>query len=132
MSGRPPYVRPMHAWWRRNPYYSRYMLMEATSLIVAVYAAILLSGVWRLSQGEAQYDAWLATMRQPLVIALHVFMFAAMCYHAYTWWKVLPKTLPLLHFAGKPVPGLWLSAAGWTATLLVSAALYAALRWGNS
>ncbi|MCE9639812.1 MAG: fumarate reductase subunit C [Betaproteobacteria bacterium] len=134
MSARKPYIRPMDGWWRRNPYYVRYMIMEATSVIVALYALILLVGVWRLSQGEAAYEAWLAALRQPLAVALHVFMLLAMIYHAYTWWKVLPKkvlpkTLPLLHVGGKPVPGLLLSAAGWTATLVVSAVVYALVRW---
>jgi fumarate reductase subunit C len=124
-----PYVRPMQGWWRRNPYYVRYMLMETTSVIVGLYAGILLVGVWRLYQGQAAYEAWLAALRQPWVVALHGFMLLAMLYHAYTWWKVLPKTLPLIHVGGKPVPGLLLSAAGWTATLVVSAAAYATVRW---
>ena len=128
MSAHKPYVRPMQGWWRRNPYYGRYMLMEATSVIVAIYAVILLVGVWRLHQGETQYEMWRASLRQPLMIAFHGFMLLAMIYHAYTWWKVLPKTLPLIHFRGKPVAGLLLSAAGWTATLVVSAVTYALFR----
>ena len=125
MSRRKPYVRPMDGWWRRNPYYVRYMLMELTSVIVAVYAAILLVGVWRLSQGQLQYEGWLATLRTPFAIAAHLFMLVAMCYHAYTWWKVLPKTLPLIHVGGKPVPGILLSSTGWLATLVVSAMIFA-------
>jgi fumarate reductase subunit C len=132
MSARKPYLRPMEGWWRRNPYYGRYMLMETTSVIVAIYAVILLVGVWRLHQGQAPYDAWRAALRQPLAIAFHGFMLLAMVYHAYTWWKVLPKTLPLIHIGGKPVPGLLLSTAGWTATLVVSAVVYAAVRWCGS
>jgi fumarate reductase subunit C len=126
---RKPYVRPMEGWWRRNPYYVRYMLMEATSVIVAIYALILLVGLWRLSQGQAPYEQWLVSLRQPLAVALHVFMLIAMIYHAYTWWKVLPKTLPLLHVGSKPVPGLLLSTVGWMATLAVSVVVYAAVRW---
>jgi fumarate reductase subunit C len=129
MTKRKPYVRPMEGWWRRNPYYVRYMLMELTSVVVAVYALILLVGVWRLSQGQAQYEAWQAALRQPLAVVLHVIMFVAMCYHAYTWWKVLPKTLPLIHMGGKPVPAILLSATGWAMTLAVSAVVYAFARW---
>jgi fumarate reductase subunit C len=129
MSARKPYIRPMDGWWRGNPYYVRYMIMEATSVIVALYALILLVGVWRLSQGAAAYEAWLAALRRPLAVALHMLMLLAMSYHAYTWWKVLPKTLPLLHLGGRPVPGLLLSSAGWTATLVMSAVIYATVRW---
>jgi fumarate reductase subunit C len=131
MSARKPYVRPMEGWWRRNPYYVRYMIMEVTSVIVAIYALILLVGLWRLGQGQAQYEQWLAALRQPLAIALHGFLLIAMCYHAYTWWKVLPKTLPLIHVGGKPVPGLLLSTAGWGATAIASAVVYAIVRWGG-
>jgi fumarate reductase subunit C len=126
---RRPYMRPMAGWWRRNPYYGRYMLMEMTSVIVAIYAVILLVGVWRLHQGEAAYDAWLGALHRPLGMAFNGCMLVAMLYHAYTWWKVLPKTLPLIHVGGKAVSGLLLSTAGWTATLVASAAVYAAVRW---
>jgi fumarate reductase subunit C len=129
MSQRKPYVRPMEGWWRRNSYYGRYMLMELTSVAVAVYAVLLLVGVWRLSQGQEQFEAWQAALRQPLSIIFHCIMFASMCYHAYTWWKVLPKTLPLIHAGGKPVPGLALSAVGWMATVAVSVAVYTFVRW---
>ena len=129
MTVRKPYLRPMEGWWRRNPYYVRYMIMEATSVIVAIYAVILLVGVWRLYQGQPAYEAWLAALRQPWSVALHGFMLLAMIYHAYTWWKVLPKTLPLIHVGGKPVPGVLLSTAGWAATLVASAAVYATVRW---
>ena len=129
MSARKPYVRPMAGWWRQNPYYVRYMIMEVTSVIVAIYAVILLVGVWRLSQGQAAFEAWKAALRDPFAVFFHGFLLLSMCYHAYTWWKVLPKTLPLIHFSGKPVPGLLLSSAGWAATLIVSAAVYATVRW---
>lgn len=129
MSARKPYVRPVAGWWRSNPYYVRYMIMEATSVIVAIYAVILLVGVWRLTQGEAAYEAWLAALRQPSSLLLHGFLLLAMCYHAYTWWKVLPKTMPLIHAGGKLVPGIVLSSAGWAATIVVSVLVYATVRW---
>jgi fumarate reductase subunit C len=105
------------------------MIMEVTSVFVAIYALILLVGLWRLSQGQAPYEMWLNSLRQPLAIVFHGFLLLVMCYHAYTWWKVLPKTLPLIHVGGKPVPGLLLSSAGWAATVVVSAAVYATVRW---
>ena len=129
MNARKPYLRSMNGWWRKNPYYVRYMIMETTSVMVAVYAVILLVGLWRLSQGPAAYDAWLGALRHPWSILLHCVLLLAVGYHAYTWWKVLPKTLPLLHVGGKPVPGLVLSAAGWAATIAASAAVYAIARW---
>ena len=29
---RRPYVRPMQGWWRRDPFFMRYMLREATAV----------------------------------------------------------------------------------------------------
>ncbi len=36
MSARRPYVRPMTGWWRRDPFFVRYMIREATALMVAL------------------------------------------------------------------------------------------------
>ena len=52
------YVRPMQGWWRRNPYFVRYMIREGSSVFLAIYAVILLLGLYRLTQGEVAWDAW--------------------------------------------------------------------------
>ena len=54
------YVRPMHGWWRRDPYFKRYMIREGSSVFLASYALILLVGLLRLTQGEEAYEAWRA------------------------------------------------------------------------
>ena len=131
MSARKPYVRPVQGWWRRNPYYVKYMAMELTSVIVGIYGVLLLVGLWRLSQGESQYEAWRAAIGSPVSIGIQLFMLIAMIYHAYTWWKVLPKTMPLLHMNGKPVPGVLLSSAGWLATLAASLIFFIIVRGGT-
>ena len=53
MNKRRPYVRSMDGWWRKNPFFVEYMIHEGTALFVAAYAAILLTGLVRLAQGEA-------------------------------------------------------------------------------
>jgi len=129
MSARKPFVRPMAGWWRRNPYYLRYMLMETTSIAVAIYAVILLAGLWRLGQGPAAFEAWIGALRHPVSILLHCVLLLALSYHAYSWWKVLPKTLPLIHAGDKLVPGVVFSILGWAATLVISALVLAATGW---
>ena len=128
MSARKPYVRPMAGWWRRNPYFMRYMVREASAVFLAVYAVILLAGVYRLSQGAAAYEAWLAALRNPLAIVFHGIALLAVAYHAYTWWKVMPKTMPMLHLGGRRIPEVTLSAVGWATTLGVSLVVYALVR----
>jgi len=128
MSARKPYVRPMDGWWRRNPFFMRYMAREASAVLLAIYAVILLAGVFRLSQGAAAYEAWLAALTNPLAIVFHGVALLAVAYHAYTWWKVMPKTLPMLHVAGTRIPEIALSAGGWAATLAVSLVVYVLVR----
>lgn len=129
MSARKPYVPPMGGWWRRNPYFVRYMVREASAVFLAIYAVILLVGVVRLSQGADAYDAWFGAMTNPLAILFHWCALLTVGYHAYTWWKVMPKTLPMLHVGGQRVPEIALSAVGWAATLGASVLVYAFARW---
>jgi len=66
------YVRPMQGWWRRDPFFVKYMIREVTAVGVLVYAIILMFGVLRLSQGEAAWNGWLAALRSPGSVLLHV------------------------------------------------------------
>lgn len=124
-----PYVRPMQGWWRKNPYYLRYMIREASSVFLAIYTVILLVGLARLAHGEAAYEAWRATLTSFGSIVFHGLALLTVGYHAYTWWKVAPKTAPDIRFAGRPVPELVITAGGWLATLGASALVYVVVRW---
>ena len=100
MSGRRPYTRSMNGWWRRDPFFVRYMIREATALIVAAYAIVLLAGVLALAQGEAAWIGWLAAMRNPFSIALNVLMLLGMIFllpsgvhRAMTDWRVVAGPL---------------------------------------
>ncbi len=128
MSARKPYVRSMDGWWRKNPFFMRYMAREASAVFLAIYAVILLTGLLRLSQGPAAYEAWLAALTNPLVIVFHCVALLAVAYHAYTWWKVMPKTMPMLHVGGRRIPEITLSTVGWAAWLAASLIVYALVR----
>jgi fumarate reductase subunit C len=125
MSARNSYTRSMDGWWRKNPYYVRYMLREGSAVFLAIYALVLLAGLFCLSQGAAAYGAWIAALTDPLAIVFHWLALLAVGYHAYTWWKVSPKTLPTIRVAGRRVPEIAISAGGWAGTLAVSAIVYA-------
>jgi fumarate reductase subunit C len=128
MSATKPYVRSMNGWWSKNPYFMRYMVRESSAVFLAVYAVILLVGVFRLSQGAGAYNAWLAALTNPAAIVFHLVALVTVAYHAYTWWKVMPKTMPMLRVAGKRIPEIVLSAGGWAATVVVSLVVYALAR----
>jgi len=104
MDKRRPYVRSMAGWWTRDPYYIRYMAMEATSVLVAVYAVILLVGLARLSQGEAAYNGWLSALKNPWSVGFHVLILLVFAYHTWSWFKIMPKTMPTIYLGGTKLP----------------------------
>lgn len=113
--GRRPYTRSMDRWWKRDPYYLRYLAMEATSILVAVYAVILMIGLLRLNQGELAYNGWLEVLQRPLSIGLHVSILLVFAYHTWSWFKVMPKTLPAIYLGGTKIPQ---SAITWAGVVL--------------
>ena len=123
------YIRPMSGWWHKNPYYVRYMIRESSSVFLGIYALILLVGLLRLTQGQAAYDAWREAMVSPGSIVFHCLALLTVGYHAYTWWKVAPKTAPDLHVAGRPLPQFAITAGGWLATIGASILIYIIVRW---
>ena len=120
MSTRRPYMRPMTGWWRRNPFFVRYMVREATALSVALYAVVLLTGTMCLARGAAAWNAWLTLLRTPTSILLHLLMLVAMIYHAYSWFEIMPKTLPLLFIGGRRVAGTTITRVGLIAAALAT------------
>ena len=124
-----PYVRPMSGWWRRDPFFVRYMVRELTAVAVAVYALVLMCGAVCLAQGEAAWNAWLAAMRSPASLLLHGVLLYAMFVHAKSWFEIMPKTMPMLFVGGKRVPASTITRSGWLATALVSAAVLGLACW---
>ncbi len=101
---RRPYIRSMDGWWKRDPFFTRYLAMEATSILVAIYALILLVGLFRLGQGEAAYNGWLDALKSPFSVGFHVLILLVFIYHSWSWFKIMPKTMPTLYLLGVKVP----------------------------
>jgi fumarate reductase subunit C len=119
----------MSGWWRKNPYFVRYMIREGSSVFLAIYAVILLVGLARLTQGAAAWEAWRAALTSPGSILFHWIALLTVGYHAYTWWKVAPKTAPDLRIGGRPVPECVIAGGGWLATVGASILIYVTVRW---
>jgi fumarate reductase subunit C len=120
MDKRRPYVRSMDSWWKRDPFFVSYMVMEATSVLVAVYAVILLVGLARLSQGEAAFNGWLGALKSGPSILLHVLILLVFFYHLWSWFKVMPKTLPMIFVNGKKLPAETITYTGVTLAVVVN------------
>jgi fumarate reductase subunit C len=128
MAARRPYVRDMDGWWTRVPFFKRYMAREVTAFFVAAYGLVMLAGLVQLSQGPVAFAGWLQQLRSGWSIALHVVLLLVFLYHTYSWFEIMPKTMPPVVVRGRKLaPGtitrLGLAAAG------VSSAFVLLLAW---
>ena len=123
------FVRSMAGWWRRDPFFMRYMLREATAVAVAAYAVMLCVGVVRLAQGEAAWNGWLAALRSPWSLALHAVLLVAMLIHAQSWFEIMPKTMPMIVIGGQRLAARSITRMGWAATIVATLLLLGLAGW---
>jgi fumarate reductase subunit C len=123
------YMRPMQGWWRRDPFFKRYMAREGTAVAVLAYAVILMVGTVRLAQGEAAWNGWLQALRSPWSILLHVVLLVAMVVHAQSWFAIMPKTMPMLFVGGRRVEQATITRVGWAGTVVASVLLLVLAWW---
>jgi len=119
MAIRRTYVRPMAGWWKRNPFFMRYMAREVTALFVAAYALVLLAGLARLSQGPEAFEQWLDGLRSPLSIAFHLLLLAIFVYHTYSWFTIMPKTMAPVVVGGKRLSNASITGMGLAAAAVI-------------
>jgi len=126
---RKPYVRPMQGWWRRDPFFVRYMVREVTALGVLAYAIVLAVGLVRLAQGEAAWNGWLQALRSPASLVLHAVLLVSMFVHAKSWFEIMPKTMPMILPSGQHIAPAAITRSGWAATVAASIVLFALAWW---
>lgn len=118
------YVRSMSGWWLKNPFYIKYMVREATSVFVGIYAVVLLEGLMALAEGETDFNAWLEAMHSPLAVVFHIIALAAALYHAITWFAVAPKVAPLIFIGKQRIQASTITAAQYVAAVIVYSLLF--------
>ena len=131
-AARKGYVRPMQGWWRRDPFFMRYMIREATAFAVLAYAIILVVGVVRLAQGEVAWNGWLAALRSPGSILLHIVLLVSMIEHARSWFEIMPKTMPMMIVGGERVEESTIMRTGWAVSAVVTILVVALAWWARS
>jgi fumarate reductase subunit C len=129
MNAPQPYIRSTTGWWWKNPFLLRYMLREMTSLLVAAYAFILLAGVIALARSQSSYAAWRDALESPWSVAFHAVLLVVFAYHTWSWFEIMPKTLPAVRLAGRRIPGSAITAAGLAAAAACCATLLGAALW---
>ncbi len=131
-AARRPYVRPMQGWWRRDPFFVRYMVRELTAFAVLAYAIELAVGVVRLAQGQAAWDGWLNAMQTPWALLLNAVLLVSFAVHAQSWFEIMPKTMPMMFVGGRRVAASTITRTGLAATVLASIVLLALAWWWRS
>ena len=131
-AARKGYVRPMQGWWRRDPFFMRYMIREVTAFAVLAYAIVLAVGVVRLAQGEVAWNGWLAALRSPGSILLHVVLLVSMIEHARSWFEIMPKTMPMMMVGGEKLHGSTIMRTGWAASAIITVLVVAIAWWFKS
>jgi len=93
---------------------------------------ILMVGVLRLAQGEAAWLGWLAAHKTPAALALHVVLLLAMVVHTYSWFEIMPKTMPMITPGGQRLAASTIQRTGWTVAVLVSLLVFGVVRgWAS-
>jgi fumarate reductase subunit C len=126
---RRPYLRAIDSLWWAKPPYLAYTLREAAGIAIAAYAVVLLAGVICLALGENAYNAWLGFLASRWSLALHAIFLIAMLFHVWTWFAIMPKTMPRLIIGGRYVEPRFITAAGITVAALASFVLLAITLW---
>ena len=92
---RKPYVRQMSktSWFLTHSRYKSYMLHEVTCIFIAIYAVILIVGLFRLGQGPEAWQGWLDGLRSPLGIIFQILSFVFVVIHTWSWFKVVPQAM---------------------------------------
>ncbi len=125
MAARQPYVRPMKGWWTRDPFFMKYMAREVTAVFVYLYGLVLVAGLLSLASGESAFDAWLAFLRHPLMVAFQAVTLAVFAYHTWSWFVIMPKTMPPVVVGGKRLAPAAITATGVVVAAVVSLAFIA-------
>ena len=112
MSSARPYLRPVESLWWAHPPYLAYTLREATGVAVAGYALVLLAGLISLAAGKGAYEAWLGFLKTPWSLALHGLFLIGMIAHVWTWFQIMPKTMPRLALGERILPQRQITAGG--------------------
>lgn len=120
---RKPYIRKLPKWWwLRQGRYRIYMIRELTCIFIGAYTAVIVVGLMRLSQGRAEYDAFLDALYGPFWIAFHLLAILFSLFHTVTWFGVAPKAMPL-RVGEKKVPAAAIIMAHYAGWIVVSAAI---------
>jgi fumarate reductase subunit C len=109
-------------WWLEQWSYTRFVLRELTSVLVAVASLMTLWLVRALSHGP---DAWaqaLERLRSPLCVGYNLVALVAIVFHAVTWCSLAPRAM-VVRIGDRRLPDAVVSGLNYGAWAVLSLAL---------
>ena len=116
------YHRPVsNTWWLKRKPYILFMIRELTSVFVAGYCIFLLVLVYKLTQGADAYGNFMAALKSPISVSLHLITLVFVLYHTITWFNLTPKILVLYRGEDRIPQGLVAATfyAGWVVVSII-------------
>ena len=91
------YVRPVSktTWYLKDLNYTIHMINEMTSVFIYIFSLILLWGIGAVARGDQAYQSFLHSLTSPGMVWLLRITTIVMFYHAFAWFKVTPKAMPI-------------------------------------
>ena len=95
MEARKPYMRQLSktTWFMTHARYKTYMLHEVSSVFVAFYMWLLITGLFRLAAGPEAWASWLALVKNPIVVVLSIVAFGFFVLHTTSWFNAVPQAM---------------------------------------
>lgn len=117
---KPPRAHPPlpRNWWLKHRFFIAYMAREATVLPLVFFIVCLLAGTLALSRGPDAWQGWIGFMGSPPVVALNALALVASLYHAWTFFQLFPRVMPL-RLGDRSVPASLMVAGQWAGVLAV-------------
>lgn len=107
-------------WWIKKWSYTKFILRELSSVVVAAYAVVLILLVSAVHAGPDDYHALIDAFRNPVSIGLHVVALGFALLHSVTWFNLAPKAI-VIRVGKWVVPPTLIAGMNYAAWIVVSA-----------
>lgn len=106
-------------WWTQVPFYSLYMLREATAIFMLFYTISLIFGLGAVADGKDAFIKWAEIQSHGTMQWFALISLVMALYHSATWFAATPKVMPLQR-GDKKVPAKLIIAANWLAFFFIT------------
>ncbi|MBI4300093.1 MAG: hypothetical protein HY677_03080 [Chloroflexi bacterium] len=106
-------------WWVKNPRYVNYILREASSAFLTVFAVLYIVQFALLAAGAGPYGRYLAFIKSPAWVALNVIILIFALIHTVSWMFLATAATPV-RIGAHEAPSWALTISGLVIWLAIS------------